>query len=118
MGCDIHSVIQINTFGRWETIRLSVAGDWRNYQTFTVLANVRNQSPGFTPISDPICLFILKDKIKQGLDKFYEKGRKDGMVSALNQIYQVTKKYPNGRFKLINKALEELAKQSHDQQND
>lgn len=40
MGCDIHAVIQVKARDRWSTER--VASTYRNYDTFAVLANVRN----------------------------------------------------------------------------
>lgn len=61
MGCDIHSVAQVKIKGKWKTVLQDVAGDNRNYDTFAVLANVRNgygfagvdTGDGFIPISQP-----------------------------------------------------------------
>lgn len=49
MGCDIHGVIQVNLFGYWRTIALDLASESRSYDTFAVLAGVRNGS-GFAGI--------------------------------------------------------------------
>jgi hypothetical protein len=61
MGCDIHSVAQIKKDGHWVTVESGIGGDDRNYNTFAVLANVRNGSgfagvktgEGWKPISEP-----------------------------------------------------------------
>jgi hypothetical protein len=42
MGCDIHSVAQVKTKDGWKTVEASPGGDDRNYDTFAVLADVRN----------------------------------------------------------------------------
>ena len=61
MGCDIHSLAQVRKNGKWVTVLQTVAGDHRNYDTFAVLADVRNgygfagcdTGDGFEPISEP-----------------------------------------------------------------
>lgn len=61
MGCDIHSVAQVKKNGVWKTVLQDVAGDHRSYDTFAMLADVRNGSGfagvktggGFEPISQP-----------------------------------------------------------------
>lgn len=42
MGCDIHSVGQIRRNGKWESIVPRPGGDDRNYDSFAVMADVRN----------------------------------------------------------------------------
>lgn len=49
MGCDIHSVAQVQEDGKWKTVEVRVAGDDRNYDSFAVLADVRNGS-GFAGV--------------------------------------------------------------------
>lgn len=61
MGCDIHSVAQVLKGLKWKTVLQDVAGDNRNYDTFAVLANVRNgygfagcdTGDGYEPICEP-----------------------------------------------------------------
>ena len=61
MGTDIHSIAQVKRDGQWVTVAISVAGDQRNYNTFAMLANVRNgrcfagcwTSTGFPVIHEP-----------------------------------------------------------------
>lgn len=61
MGCDIHSVAQVRKDGVWKTVLQDVCGDPRRYDTFAMLANVRNgygfagcdTGDGFEPISEP-----------------------------------------------------------------
>lgn len=74
MGCDIHSVAQVFKDGRWTTVLRDVIGDPRNYDTFAMLANVRNGT-GFAgcltgdaiePIDNPRGLpddFIVRDEM-------------------------------------------------------
>lgn len=60
MGCDIHSVAQVKKDGKWTTLLTAPGGDHRNYDTFAILANVRNGSgfagcdtgDGYVPISE------------------------------------------------------------------
>lgn len=60
MGCDIHSVAQVRKKGVWVTVGERLNDD-RNYDTFGLLANVRNGSgfagvdtgDGWIPISEP-----------------------------------------------------------------
>jgi hypothetical protein len=61
MGTDIHSLAQAKKDGEWVTVAERVAGDDRNYHTFSILAGVRN-GYGFAgvrtgepwePISEP-----------------------------------------------------------------
>jgi len=42
MGTDIHSLAQIKKGKKWETVDAGIGGDDRNYDTFAVLADVRN----------------------------------------------------------------------------
>jgi hypothetical protein len=49
MGTDIHSVGQVKKNGEWVTRATSPGGDDRNYDTFAVLADVRNGS-GFAGV--------------------------------------------------------------------
>ena len=42
MGTDIHSIAQVKRDGQWVTVAIGIAGDQRNYNTFAMLANVRN----------------------------------------------------------------------------
>ena len=42
MGTDIHSIAQVRRNGSWETVAISVCGDPRSYNTFAMLADVRN----------------------------------------------------------------------------
>lgn len=42
MGCDIHSVAQVRKNGKWTSLVADVGGDDQNYNTFAVLADVRN----------------------------------------------------------------------------
>ena len=42
MGTDIHSIAQVKRDGRWTTVAIGIDGDQRSYNTFAMLANVRN----------------------------------------------------------------------------
>jgi hypothetical protein len=42
MGTDIHSIAQVRRNGSWETVAIGVCGDPRSYNTFAMLADVRN----------------------------------------------------------------------------
>lgn len=61
MGTDIHSVVQIKVDGKWETVHCRLLDDPRSYNTFSILADVRNgygfagckTSSGFKYISKP-----------------------------------------------------------------
>ena len=61
MGTDIHSIAQVKRDGRWTTVAIGIDGDQRNYNTFAMLANVRNDygfagcrtSTGFPVIHEP-----------------------------------------------------------------
>lgn len=61
MGTDIHSIAQVKRDGQWITAAVSIAGDPRNYNTFAMLADVRNgrgfagcwTSTGFPVIHEP-----------------------------------------------------------------
>ena len=61
MGTDIHSIAQVNRDGRWQTVAVGIDGDRRSYNTFAMLANVRNDygfagyrtSTGFPVIHEP-----------------------------------------------------------------
>ena len=61
MGTDIHSIAQVNRDGRWQTVAIGIDGDQRSYNTFAMLANVRNgygfagcrTSTGFPVIHEP-----------------------------------------------------------------
>lgn len=79
MGCDIHSVAQIRKIGHWETIAVEISGDNRNYDTFGMLADVRNgfgfagcdTGDAYEPIAEPRGLpseFIVDDDYNHLLD--------------------------------------------------
>ena len=61
MGTDIHSIAQVNRDGRWQTVAVGIDGDRRSYNTFAMLADVRNgygfagcrTSTGFPVIHEP-----------------------------------------------------------------
>lgn len=61
MGTDIHSIAQVRRNGSWETVAIGVCGDPRSYNTFAMLADVRNgrgfagikTSDGFPYIHEP-----------------------------------------------------------------
>lgn len=42
MGTDMHSIVQVRKEGKWATVGVAVAGDPRSYNTFAMLADVRN----------------------------------------------------------------------------
>lgn len=42
MGTDIHSIVQVRKEDKWITVGVAVAGDPRSYNTFAMLADVRN----------------------------------------------------------------------------
>ena len=42
MGTDIHSIAQVKTGKKWKTVDGGIGGDDRNYDTFAVLAGIRN----------------------------------------------------------------------------
>lgn len=85
MGCDIHSVAQIKKDNKWITVRQDIVGDPRNYNTFGVLANVRNGSgfagcdtgDGFIPIEVPKG-FPKDFKIQDGENHLISKGTPTG----------------------------------------
>jgi hypothetical protein len=49
MGCDIHSIAQVRKNGKWTTVEVSPGDDHRDYDSFAVMANVRNGT-GFAGI--------------------------------------------------------------------
>ena len=61
MGTDIHSIAQVKRDGQWVTVAIGIAGDQQSYNTFAMLANVRNErgfagcwtSTGFPVIHEP-----------------------------------------------------------------
>ena len=61
MGTDIHSIAQVCRDGSWVTVAIGIYGDPRSYNTFAMLANVRNgrgfagikTSDGFPYIHEP-----------------------------------------------------------------
>ena len=61
MGCDIHTVMQVKRKNGWKTIYSNVGGEDRDYNSFAVLADVRNGSgfagvktgDGWVPIDFP-----------------------------------------------------------------
>jgi len=61
MGTDIHSIAQVMRDGQWVTVAIGIDGDQRSYNTFAMLANVRNgtgfagcrTSTGFPVIHEP-----------------------------------------------------------------
>ena len=50
MGTDIHSIAQVKRDGKWTTVAIGIAGDPRSYNTFAMLANVRNGIAGVRPV--------------------------------------------------------------------
>lgn len=42
MGTDIHSIAQVKRDGQWVTVAIGIDGDQRSYNTFAMLADVRN----------------------------------------------------------------------------
>lgn len=42
MGTDIHTIAQIRASSKWETVAVNIADEVRNYDSFAVMANVRN----------------------------------------------------------------------------
>ena len=42
MGTDIHSIVQVRKENKWVTVGVAVAGNPRSYNTFAMLADVRN----------------------------------------------------------------------------
>lgn len=60
MGCDIHSVAQVLKDGQFVTVATEIDGDHRSYNTFAILADVRNghgfagirTGSGFIPIAE------------------------------------------------------------------
>jgi hypothetical protein len=60
MGCDIHSVAQVKKDNKWVTVKQRICGDPRSYNTFGILADVRNgfgtagcdTGDGFRPIHE------------------------------------------------------------------
>lgn len=69
MGTDIHTIAQLNIPDfrhperrkQWNTVAKNIAGEWRNYNCYAVLADVRNGAgfagvrtgEGWEPISEP-----------------------------------------------------------------
>lgn len=62
MGCDINTVAQVrNGDGNWRTEAENIANEWRSYDSYAVLANVRNgygfagcdTGEGWEPIAKP-----------------------------------------------------------------
>lgn len=50
MGTDIHSIAQVKRDGKWVTVAIGIAGDIRSYNTFAMLANVRNGFADVRPV--------------------------------------------------------------------
>ena len=61
MGCDIHTIAQVKKNGKWVTVAANIGDEDRSYNSFAVLANVRNgvgfagltTGEGWKPISQP-----------------------------------------------------------------
>ena len=62
MGCDIHTVAQIKDYKDiWETVGENIGNEWRSYDSYAVLSDVRNgygfagcdTGEGWEPISKP-----------------------------------------------------------------
>jgi len=63
MGCDIHTVAEIKSSydKKWGVVGDNIANEWRSYDSFAVLANVRNgcgfagvkTGEGWEPIAEP-----------------------------------------------------------------
>lgn len=76
MGTDIHSIAQVCQDNQWETVAVGICGDPRSYNTFAMLADVRNgrgfagikTSDGFPVMCDPrglpIDLKVDNDQVK------------------------------------------------------
>lgn len=88
MGTDIHSIAQVCRDGSWVTVAIGIYGDPRSYNTFAMLANVRNgrgfagikTSDGFPYIHEPRGLpSDLKDPSLVEVDIYV---RKDSLVAA------------------------------------
>jgi len=52
MGCDIHTIAEIKMNGQWLACRYELANDYRNYDSFAILADVRNYH-NWSPICSP-----------------------------------------------------------------
>jgi hypothetical protein len=50
MGCDIHTIAQVNKNNEWVTVADNIGDEWRSYHTYAILANVRN-GRGFAGVS-------------------------------------------------------------------
>ena len=88
MGTDIHSIAQVCRDGSWVTVAIGIYGDPCSYNTFAMLANVRNgrgfagikTSDGFPYIHEPRGLpSDLKDPSLVEVDIYV---RKDSLVAA------------------------------------
>lgn len=53
MGTDIYSIAQVKRDGKWVTVAINIDGDQRSYNTFAMLANVRNGT-GFAGCRFPV----------------------------------------------------------------
>jgi hypothetical protein len=52
MGCDIHDLVQIKRDKKWKTVTLDPVGSPRCYNTFAMLAGVRNGDK-IKPVAEP-----------------------------------------------------------------
>lgn len=52
MGCDIHTIAQVFRKGEWSTVADNIADEGRDYHSYAVLANVRNDG-GWQAIAEP-----------------------------------------------------------------
>lgn len=91
MGTDIHSIAQVRRNGSWETVAISVCGDPRSYNTFAMLADVRNgrgfagikTSDGFPYIHKPRGLPAdLKEPTRDNDDDNSVRVNKNHLVAA------------------------------------
>lgn len=91
MGTDIHSIAQVRRNGSWETVAIGVCGDPRSYNTFAMLADVRNgrgfagikTSDGFPYIHKPRGLPAdLKEPTRDNDDDNSVRVNKDHLVAA------------------------------------
>ena len=91
METDIHSIAQVRRNGSWETVAISVCGDPRSYNTFAMLADVRNgrgfagikTSDGFPYIHKPRGLPAdLKEPTRDNDDDNSVRVNKNHLVAA------------------------------------
>lgn len=98
MGCDIHSISQYkDPFCGWVTKTLHVGDDQRNYDSFAVMADVRNNGE-WTPIAEAR---YLPEDTEEILALNYDLGEHSRSYLTLFEIERAIKKLSKRKGNLL-----------------